>query len=155
MPKPISLDLRTRVLADRARGLSFAELGRKYTLSSEWVRRFIRRHEATGEVAARPQVVKKQPFHKRHEADLRAAVAANRDLSLHRLRAQLKLTCSISTLHKALRALKLSFKKKRSRRPNATGPTSSPSGRSSVPSRPPGSPPTASSSSTRPGSSRT
>ena len=35
--RAFSLDLRTRVLADYQAGLSFAELGRKFTTSAEWV----------------------------------------------------------------------------------------------------------------------
>ena len=109
--KPFSLDLRQRVLADYQAGLSFAELGRKYTTSAEWVRQFIRRFEATGEVAARPPRIKKLPFHRRHEADLRAALATQSDLTLEGLRAKLGLDVSIGTLWNALRALKISFKK--------------------------------------------
>ena len=109
--KAFSLDLRQRVLADYQAGLTFAELGRKYTTSAEWVRQFIRRYEATGEVAARPPRIRKLPFHRRHEADLRAAVAAQPDLTLEGLRAKLGLDVSIGTLWTALRALKISFKK--------------------------------------------
>jgi len=109
--KAFSLDLRQRVLADYQAGLSFAELGRKYTTSAEWVRQFIRRYEATGEVAARPPRIKKPPFHRRHEAELREAVAAKPDLTLEGLRAKLGLDVSIGTLWNALRALKISFKK--------------------------------------------
>jgi transposase len=117
--KPFSLDLRQRVLADYQAGLSFAELGRKYTTSAEWVRQFIRRFEATGEVAARLPRIKKLPFHRRHEADLRAALAAQPDLTLEGLRTQLGLDVSIGTLWNALRALKISFKKN-ARRGRAT-----------------------------------
>ena len=60
--KPFSLDLRQRVLADHEAGLSFAELGRKYSTSAEWVRQFIRRYQATGEVAARPPIPKTVRF---------------------------------------------------------------------------------------------
>lgn len=109
--KAFSLDLRQRVLADYQAGLSFAELGRKYTTSAEWVRQFIRRYETTGEVAARPPRIKKLPFHRRHEADLRSAVAAQSDLTLEGLRVKLGLDVSIGTLWNALRALKISFKK--------------------------------------------
>ena len=51
--RAFSLDLRQRVLADYQAGQTFAELGRKYTTSAEWVRQFIRRYEKTGEVEAR------------------------------------------------------------------------------------------------------
>jgi transposase len=130
--KPFSLDLRQRVLADYQAGLSFAELGRKYTTSAEWVRQFIRRFEATGEVAARPPRIKKLPFHRRHEADLRAALATQSDLTLEGLRTKLGLDVSIGTLWNALRALKISFKKNargsRAAAAGRRGPTSGVSG---------------------------
>ena len=116
MPAPLSVDLRQRVLADFLGGLTFAAPGRKYSVTAEWVRRFIRRHQATGEVAARPPVAKKLPFHRRHEAELRAAVAADPNLTLDGLRATLGLAVSIGTLHAALRALRISFKKNARRR---------------------------------------
>jgi|KBSMisStandDraft_5_1062788.scaffolds.fasta_scaffold454100_2 transposase len=151
MPAPLSVDLRRRVLADFQKGLTFADLGRKYTVSAEWVRRFIRRHQTTGEVAARPPRIKKPPFHRRHEAALRAAVAADPGLTLERLRTTLGVPVSLGTLHAALRALKISFKKRPSSPPSRTGRTSPPSGPSSAPSRPPASTRTGSSSSTRRG----
>lgn len=121
--KAFSLDLRERVLRDYQAGLCFAELGRKYTTSAEWVRQFLRRYEATGEVAARPSRIKKWPFHRRHEAELRAAVATQPDLTLEGLRAKLGVDVSIGTLWNALRALKISFKK------NARGGRARPAGR--------------------------
>lgn len=42
-----SMDLRERVLADYQNGLTYAELGRKYTVSAEWVRTLIGRYEET------------------------------------------------------------------------------------------------------------
>ena len=149
--RAFSVDLRTRVLADYQAGLTFAELGREYTTSAEWVRPFIRRHEATGEIAARPSRNRRVPFHCRHEAALRSAVAGNPSLTLEALRTRLGLACDLSTLWLALQALKISFKTPRSSRPNNSGPTSprnatiSTSGRSACPTR------TVSSSSTKRG----
>lgn len=151
MPSPLSLDLRTRVLADYQAGASFAELGRKYTVSAEWVRQFIRRYQATGEVAPRPPVNRRVPFHRRHEAELRAAVAANSSLTLEALRTHLGVACDLSTLWHALRALKISFKKRRSSPPSRPARTSRPDAASSTPSRPRASTRAASSSSTKPG----
>ena len=130
--RAFSLDLRQRVLADYQAGLSFAELGRKYTTSAEWVRQFIRRYEASGEIAARPPRIKKEPFHRRHEAELRAVIAEQPDLTLEGLRTKLGLKVSIGTLWHALRALKISFKK------NARGGRATPSGRRGRAGRIPG-----------------
>lgn len=122
--RAFSLDLRSRVLADFQAGMTFAALGRKYTTSAEWARQFIRRYEGTGEIAARPPRNRRVPFHRRHEAELRSAVADNPSLTLERLRTQLGVECDLSTLWYALRALEISFKKKRSSPPSSGGPTS-------------------------------
>ena len=106
-----SLDLRQRVLQDFQAGLNFARLGRKYSVSAEWTRQFIRRFQATGEIAARPPRIQKLPFHRRHETELRAAVAEQPDLTLEALRTRLGLDVSLGTLWNALAALKISFKK--------------------------------------------
>jgi transposase len=106
-----SRDLRERVLHDYRAGLTFAELGRKYSVSAEWVRRFIRRYELTGEIAARPPRIKKRPFHQRHGAEIRRALADDPSHTLESLRGTLGLDVGITTLWNALRALKISFKK--------------------------------------------
>jgi putative transposase len=140
----ISLDLRRRVLADCQAGHPFAAVARKYTVSAEWVRLFYRRFQQTGEVAARSHATRRQPFHVRHEAALRAAVAATPDRTLAGLRAHLGLEVSLATLWAALHALKISFKKSPSGRPSRTARMS----RSGEPRGGPGSP-----ASTRTGSS--
>jgi transposase len=107
-----SMDLRERVLADCQAGLTYAAIGRKYTVSGEWVRTFYKRFRETGEVAPRSPARTTPPFHVRHEAALRAAVAETPDRTLAGLRAHLGLEVSIGTLWHALTALKMSFKKR-------------------------------------------
>jgi transposase len=145
-----SQDLRDRVFADYDAGLTFAELGRKYRVTAEWVRQVVRRRERTGETAPRPPRIKKRPFHERHEAELRRETTANPSHTLESLRAALGADVSLATLWTALRALKITFKKKRSSRPSRAARTSP---RSGPRSRPGGSrsTPTGSSSSTKPG----
>ena len=105
-----SLDLRVRVFADYDGGLTFAQLGRKYSVPAEWVRQIVRRRERTGEIAARPPIPKRVPFRVTHEADLRRAVAEAPDLTLTALRERLQVDVSLATLHNALVALKLTLK---------------------------------------------
>jgi transposase len=121
-----SLDLRVRVFADYDAGLTFAQLGRKYSVSAEWVRQIVRRREQTGEVAARPPIPKRVPFRRTHEAALRRAVAETPDLTLAGLRERLGVDVSLATLHNALVALKLTLKKKHSARPRPKGGRRSP-----------------------------
>ena len=103
-----SLDLLTRVLADLRAGLTFAELGHKYSTSAEWVRQFVRRYRSTGGIEARPPRNKRVPFHRRYEAELRAAVADHPSPTLEALGTRLGVDCDLSTLWHALRALKIS-----------------------------------------------
>jgi transposase len=106
-----SQDLRDRVFADYDAGLPFAELGRKYRVSPEWVRQVVRRREQTGETGPRPPRIKKPPFHRRHEDDLRRETAHNPSHTLESLRAALGADVSLATLWTALRELKITFKK--------------------------------------------
>ena len=138
------------MLADCQAGHTFAAVARKYTVSAEWVRLFYRRFEQTGEVAARSHATRRRPFHARHEAALRAAVAEHPDRTRAGLRAHLGLEVSLATLWHALTALDISFKKRRSGRPSRSGRTSPPLGPSGGLGRP-ASTRTASSSSTRRG----
>jgi transposase len=123
-----SMDLRRRVLADCQSGMSYAAIARKYTVSAEWVRIFFNRFRETGEIAPRSHATKRQPFHVRHEATLRAAVAEKADRTLEELREHLGLKVSIATLWTALHRLKISFKKSRSTPPSKVVPTSRPGG---------------------------
>jgi transposase len=150
--RAFSPDLRSRVLADFQAGLTFAELGRKYSTSAEWVRQFIRRYQATGELEARPPRNKRVPFHQRYEAQLRTAVAEHSSLTLEGLRTHLGVDCDLSTLWHALRTLKISFKKRHSSPPSSNAPTSTKSVRTSRSGSPRSPISTASSSSTKPGS---
>jgi transposase len=130
-----SLDLRRRVLADCQGGMTYAAVARKYTVSAEWVRIFFKRYRETGEVAARSHATRRQPFHVRHEATLRAAVAEKPDRTLEELRKHLGVEVSIGTLWTALHTLKISFKKSHSTPPNASVPTSTPGAPNGGPGR--------------------
>lgn len=148
--RPFSRDLRERVLADFLAGSTFAALARRYHTSAEWVRQFIRRYQATGEIMPRPPIPLRVPFHRRHEAELRAALAEQPDLTLESLRRKLGLDVSLATLHTALKALKFSFKKKRLSQLSKAVRTSRRNGATSTPPSRSASMQTASSSSTKP-----
>jgi transposase len=122
MPQPISLDLRERILRDVLAGMTYAEAGRKYSVSAEFVRQFHRRYQATQEVAARPPLNRVVPFYRRYETEIRAAVNARPGITLEELRTRLGVPVSIGTLWTALQKLKLTFKKNAPRgRATATG----------------------------------
>jgi len=113
---PYSMDLRTRVLADREAGLGSKEVAAKFRVSRSWVNRLTQRQRETGEAGPRPQTVfKKQAFAGREEL-LRAQVAAQPDRTLAELREALQSTASLSSIWRALDRLGLTFKKNGTRR---------------------------------------
>ena len=118
-----SMDLRVRVLADCDAGMGTSAVASKYSVSPAWVRRLKQRRRETGETAPRPQRHGPVPLSQTHADALRAAVAGQPDATLAELREELGLDVALSTVWEALDALGLSFKKKRRRPPNATGPT--------------------------------
>jgi transposase len=125
--KAYSMDLRTRVLADRDRGMRTKAVAAKYDVSPAWVRRLLQVRRETG--GAAPRVRAKAPaFHERHGELLRAEVARLPDGTLEALAATLReahgLPVSVSNLWLALRALKIAFKKKSSAPPSRSARTS-------------------------------
>ena len=152
--RAFSLDSRTRVLAEYPAGLSFAELGRKDTTRAEWVRPFIRRYDATGKSGARPSSHHRVPFYRRHETERRQAVAENPSLPLEGLRATVGVACDRTTIWERLARFDDFRQKNRSSPPSNSGPPPPPA-KSSARCNTPASTPTASSSSTKPGSKPT
>jgi transposase len=113
---PYSMDLRTRVLADRDAGLGSKEVAAKFRVSRSWVNRLVQRRRKTGEVGPQPQKVFKKRALAGQEARLRALVAASPDRTLAELREALPSTASLSSIWRALDRLKLTVKKNGTRR---------------------------------------
>jgi len=129
-----SQDLRQRILQDGDGGLTTRVVATKYRVSESWVRRLKQRRRETGETrprSSRPKSVKKALD--AHRETLRRLVAEQSDATLAELQARLPVQVDRSTICRALRELKLSFKKKSSTRPSKTG-------RTSARSEPPGKP---------------
>ncbi len=124
---PYSMDLRQRVLADCDAGLPTKAVADKYTVSDSFVRKLKRRRRTTGSAApATPR--RPAPGGAADAGRIRAAVAAQPDLTLEELRARLGVAYSLTTLWRATRALGLTLKKNRTGRPSRTAPTSRPGG---------------------------
>jgi|MudIll2142460700_1097286.scaffolds.fasta_scaffold66450_4 transposase len=149
-----SLDLRERVLTDCDRGQGTTAVATKYGVSPAWVRRLKQRRRETGEIGPRKLGQPKGGRLAAHRERLRALNAERPDATLVELRAALGVPVSIWTIWRALRDLKLSFKKKRCTPPNKTGRMSRPGGRNGG-SGNWGSTHASSSSSTKPGRRRT
>jgi transposase len=113
---PYSMDLRTRVLADRDAGLGSKEVAAKFRVSRSWVNRLVQRRRETGEVGPRPQTVFKKQAFAGQEARVRAQVAAQPDQTLAELREALQSSASLSSMWRALDRLRLTLKKNGTRR---------------------------------------
>ena len=113
---PYSMDLRTRVLADRDAGIPSKEVAAKFRVSLSWVNRLTQRRRESGEVEPRRQTVFKTPAFAGQEDRLRALVAAKPDQTLAELRDGMASSVSLSTVWRALDRLDLTLKKTRTRR---------------------------------------
>jgi len=106
-----SKEFRRDVLRECDLGKGTREVALKFKVSESWVRRIKQQRRETGKVA--PATTRnKQTKWARHADAIRAAVDEKPDRTLDELLAQLKIGVSKSTLCRALKALKLTVKKK-------------------------------------------
>ena len=119
-----SMDLRERVLLDSDAGMKAADVAAKYRVSGSWVRLLKQRRRETGEVAPRVQRHGRRCMLEPHLHTLADLIAAHPDRTLAELKDALATPASVPTVWRAVRALGLTVKKKRSARPNTIGLTS-------------------------------
>jgi hypothetical protein len=105
-----SMDLRSRVLADRVAGTPSLDVAVKYRVSRSWVDRVYQRHRA-GEDGPRQQTKFRARRLAGHEDRLRAVVAERPDRTLVEIRAALGVPVALSTLWGELDRLRLPLKK--------------------------------------------
>jgi len=112
--KAYSHDLRERVvgLADAATHSPTA-LAALLQVSTAWIRRLLQRRRQTGSFAARPHGGgPPSKLNAEHLQQLQALVQGDPDATLDELRQRLGEPVSVSTIHRALAALRLTRKKK-------------------------------------------
>ena len=118
--RPLSQDLRQRIIAARQRGEGTGEVCKRFGVSRRSVERFWKQYGSTGE--CRP---KKVGGYRRsrladHDQTLRRWLAANPDLSLDELQQRcqdrLQVAIGITALWHRLRRFELSYKKNDARR---------------------------------------
>lgn len=126
--KSYSLDLRERILQDCDAGGTTREVALKYRVSESWLRRLKQRRRENGEIGPRKLGRKKPPGWVAYADEIRREVEQQPDITLAELRDKLDRPVSIQTLSRALRALRLTFKKKSSARANRIGRTSTSGG---------------------------
>ena len=118
--KAYSMDLRRRVLADSDAGLPTKAVAEKYGVSRTWVRWLKQRRREAGRIE--PGVPTGRP-RKIDREKLAVLVEKYPDATLVELRDRLGVACGPTAIWMALDAMKITFKKKPSGRPNKTGPT--------------------------------
>ena len=118
--RPLSQDLRQRIIAAREHGAGTGEVCRRFGVSRKSVERFWKQHSLTG--ACRPKQIGgyRRSRLEKHDRTLRRWIAGQPDLTLaelrKRCREQLKVAIGTTALWHRLERLGLSYKKNESRR---------------------------------------
>jgi transposase len=126
MSKALSVDLRVRVLAAVARGLTHRQAGERFGVSAASVSRWRKLEGEKGD--ARPGRLggdRRSHGLERHGATILDCVAANREITLGELRTALEakgVNASIAGLWRFLDRHKITLKKSRRMRANRTAP---------------------------------
>lgn len=111
-----SVDLRRRVFADSDAGLGTREVALKYRVSESWVRRLKQRRRETGETLPRRSGWRRPTKWEAERERLAQFVKERPDITLRELGDKFGGALSVQTLSRALRAMKLTFKKSNPRR---------------------------------------
>jgi transposase len=106
-----SKELRRDILRASAAGANTKAVALRFKVSESWVRRVKQEHREQGKVAPAKTRVR-VPKWMQHTADIQRLHAEQPDLTLEELKAALQTELCKATLCKALRKLKLTFKKK-------------------------------------------
>lgn len=123
--RPLSQDLRQRIIAARARGAGTGEVCRRFGVSRKSVERFWKQHRLTGECRPKQIGGYRRSRLEKHDRTLRRWIGAQADLTLNELqkrcREDLKVSMGITALWHRLEQLGLSYKKKRRAPPSKIG----------------------------------
>jgi transposase len=126
MARALSLDLRERIVDAVECGLSRRAAAERFAVSESCAIKLLQRWTRTGSVE--PAKGGKKPFSlEPHEALVRELVTAQPDITLDELQVRLaaaSITVGRTSIHRFLKALGLTRKKRRSTRPSRNGPTS-------------------------------
>jgi len=114
MAKPLSLDLRERILAAYdLGGVTQQQVADRFAVSRESVKKLLRQRREIGDI--RPQVYKNgaQPkITSTHRERLCELLQENPDLTLEVLREKLGVDCTIQAIHYVLKDMGISYKKR-------------------------------------------
>jgi transposase len=124
--KTTSLDLRRRIVETYDEGKwTQEEVAKRFRVSLGMVKKLLLQRRRTGQIEARHRFSgRKARLLPERGAELKKLVAKEPDLTLAEMKERLKLDCTIGAIHWVLGRLGLTYKKRRSMRPNKTVPTS-------------------------------
>ena len=109
MARAYSMDLRQRVMADCDAGCGTKRVAEKYSVSQAWVRRLKQHRRERGDII--PRTGGHRP-RKLDRQKLQKIVQQHPDATLNELREKLGCDCAISTICMALKAMKITYKKR-------------------------------------------
>jgi transposase len=128
MPKPLSLDLRSRVLAAVDGGLSCRQAAERFGVSASSAIRWVARRRDVGDARPRVQGGDRLSYKtEAHSALIYAALAEVPDMTLFEIKARLAdqgADVSIAALWRFFRRHRITRKKRLRTPPNRTAPTS-------------------------------
>lgn len=118
MPRPLSMDIRKRMLASVQSGLSCKATAKRFSVAPSSVIKLIQAYNATGSLAPKQMGGYRKAILSPHEAMVKELVAATPDATLAELGSALrkkKIKVSRTALAMFLARLKLNFKKNSTR----------------------------------------
>ncbi len=121
--KTLSLDLRERIVeAYDAQQNTREEIAGRFRVSLGMVKKLLRQRGKTQELGHRHRYSgRKAKIVPEYGDKLKKLVAAQPDLTLEQIKEKLGMACTVPAVHYALIALGLTYKKRRSTRPNKIG----------------------------------
>jgi transposase len=125
MKKTLSVDLRERIVAayDAKEGTR-EEVAKRFKVSLGMVKKLLGQRARTGDLRPRHRFSgRKARLLPKHGAELKQLITREPDLTLAEMKSRLELDCTVAALHWVVGRLGLTYKKRRSMRPNKTGRT--------------------------------
>ena len=122
MKKPISLDLRERIVEvyDAKEGTR-EEVAKRFKVSLGMVKKLLAQRGRTGDLRARYRYCgRKAELMPEHGRRMKELVAKEPDLTLEEIKRRLGLECTVAAIHWVLGKMGLTYKKRRSMRPSRT-----------------------------------
>jgi len=126
MRKTLSVDLRERIVAAYdAREGTREEVAKRFRVSLGMVKKLLGQRTRTGDLRPRHRFSgRKARLMPEQGSRLKQLIAREPDLTLAEMKARLELSCTVAAVHWVVTRLGLTYKKRRSMRPNKTGRTS-------------------------------